>query len=327
MTRGPSKALIGGFVVGGLALAVAAVAVLGSGKLFQRRITYVMFFSGSITGLSVGSPVEFRGVRIGEVKRIAATFNPRTLDITIPVYVDIDPDSLIVPQEERSRVSAGPSQFYKPLVDKGLKAQLELQSFITRQLYVNVDFHPELPMRLLGADPRYLEIPTIPSVQEQIIQTLQTLPQKVMSATEAVQRLVESPQVQESLRELAQVLRDLDAVMRAVGGEVKPLAANMRATSDAARRTFAQAEMTLALKEGPAAEMATSITETMRKASASLDQARVTLGSYERLAAENSSVGYDLRRTLAELDGAARAVRSLADYLERNPEAVLKGKR
>jgi paraquat-inducible protein B len=327
MARTPSKALIGGFVLGGLALAVAAVAVFGAGKLFQRRITYVMFFSGSITGLSVGSTVEFRGVRIGEVTRIAATFNPRTLDITIPVYVDIDPDSLIVPKEERSRVSEGPSQFYKPLIDKGLKAQLELQSFITRQLYVNVDFHPELPMRLLGADPRYPEIPTIPSVQEQIIQTLQTLPQKVMSATEAVQRLVDSTEVKEGLRELAHVLRDLDEVIRGVGAEVKPLARNMSATSDAARRTFAQAERTLALKEGPAAELAASVTEAMRKASASLDEARTMLASYERVAAQNSNLGYDLRRTLAELDGAARAVHSLADYLERNPEAVLKGKR
>ncbi len=326
MARAPSKALIGGFVLGGLALAVAAVAVLGSSKLFQRRTTFVMFFGGSITGLSVGSPVEFRGVRIGEVTRIAATFNPRTLDITIPVYVDVDPDSLIVPQGEQSWIKQGPSQFYKPLIDKGLKAQLEVQSFITRQLYVNVDFHPDLPTHLLGADPRYPEIPTIPSVQEQIMQTLQTLPQKVMSATEAVQRLVDSPQVQENLRELARVLHDLDDVIRGVGAEVRPLAENMTATSDAARRSFAQAERTLALKEGPAAELAASITETMRKASASLDEARTTLASYERVAAQNSNLGYDLRRTLSELDGAARAVRSLADYLERNPEAVLKGR-
>ena len=63
----------------------------------------------------------------------------------------------------------------------------------------------------------------------------------------------------------------------------------------------------------------------MRKASASLDQARATLGSYERLAAQNSNLGYDLGRTLAELDEAARAVRSLADYLDRHPEALLKG--
>jgi phospholipid/cholesterol/gamma-HCH transport system substrate-binding protein len=327
MTKGPSKALIGGFVLGGLALAVAAVAVLGSGKLFQKRVTYVMFFGGSITGLSVGSPVEFRGVKIGEVTRIAATFNPRTLDITIPVYVDIDRNSLIVPQEEQRWMGEDPGQLYKPLIDKGLKAQLEIQSLITRQLYVSVDFHPELPTRLLGTDPRYPEIPTIPSVQEQIVQTLQTLPQKVMSATDAIQRWVESPALQESTRELAQVLRDLDAVVRALGAEVKPLATSMTATSDAARRTFAQAERTLALKEGPAAELAASIAETVKKAGASLDQARVTLSSYDRVAAQNSNLGYDLSRTLAELDEAARAVRSLADYLERNPEAVLKGRR
>ena len=327
MARTPSKALIGGFVLGGLALAVAAVAVFGSGKLFQRRITYVMFFSGSITGLSVGSPVEFRGVKIGEVTRIAATFNPRTLDITIPVYVDIDRNRLIVPEAERHWISQEADQFYKPLIDKGLKAQLEIESFITRQLYISVDFHPELPTRLVGGDPRYPEIPTIPSVQEQIVETLKTLPQKVMSATESIQRLVESPAVQDSMRELSQVMRDLDAVIRSVGAEVKPLATSMTATSDAAQRSFEQAEKTRALKEGPAAELAASITETMRKASSSLDQARATLGSYERVAAQNSNLGYDLSRTLAELDEAARAVRSLADYLDRHPEALLKGKR
>jgi paraquat-inducible protein B len=111
------------------------------------------------------------------------------------------------------------------------------------------------------------------------------------------------------MQELAVTVRDLDALIREVRAEVKPLSASLKGSSDAARRTFAQAERTLT------------------DASASLEQMRSTLGSYEGLAVQNANLGYDLTRTLGQLDAAARAIRSLADYLELHPEAVLKGRR
>jgi paraquat-inducible protein B len=317
VARQPRKTLIGAFVVGAVALAAAGITVFGSGRFFQKRSTLVMFFSGSITGLSVGSPVEFRGVRIGQVTRITAVFDPKTLNIAIPVYVEFDPKSLIVSGMEDA---SSMKQFYQPLLEKGLKAQLDIESFITRQLYISVDFFPDKPTTLLGLDPRYPEIPTIPSLQDQIVQMLQKLPEKIMTVTDGIERLVNSSAAQESLR-------DLDGLIRGIATEVKPLMANLNATSDAARRTFAQAEKTLSMKEGPSAEMAASFTETMKKAGASLDQVRSTLGSYQKVAAQSANVGYDLTRTLGDLDAAARSMRSLAEYLERNPEAVLKGKR
>jgi paraquat-inducible protein B len=81
------------------------------------------------------------------------------------------------------------------------------------------------------------------------------------------------------------------------------------------------------MKEGPSAEMVASITDTMKKAGASLDQMRSTLRSFEKVASQSSNVGYDLTKTLGELDAAAHSVRSLTEYLELHPEAVLKGKR
>jgi paraquat-inducible protein B len=317
--RQARKTLIGAFVVGALALAAAGITVFGSGRFFQKRLTFVMFFSGSITGLSVGSPVEFRGVKVGQVTKIAAVFDPKTLSITIPVYVEVDPKSLVVSGSEDSRTVLT-HNLYQPLLDKGLKAQLDIESFITRQLYINMDFYPDSPTRLVGLDPQVPEIPTILSLQDQIMQTLQKLPEKIMNVTDGIERLVNSPAAQESLR-------DLDGLIQVLAGGVKPLMASLTATSDGARRTFAQAEKTLSMKEGASAEMAASFTETMKKAGASLDQMRSTLESYQQVAVQNANVGYDLTRTLAQLDAAARSVRSLAEYLELHPEAVLKGKR
>jgi paraquat-inducible protein B len=278
-----------------------------------------MFFSGSITGLSVGSPVEFRGVHVGEVTRIAAVFNPKDVSIAIPVYIEIDPKSLIILGSKNASSAFSTHDLYEPFLEKGLKAQLDIESFITRQLYINLDFYPDLPARLVGLDPQYREIPTIPSLQDQIVQTLQKLPEKIMNVTDGIERLVNSAAAQDSLR-------DLDALIRGIATEVKPLMASLTATSNKAGRTFAQAEKTLSMEEGAPGAMAASFIDAMNKAGGSLDQMRSTLRAYQSLAVQNADVGYDLTKTLTDLDAAARSVRSLAEYLDLHPEAVLKGK-
>jgi paraquat-inducible protein B len=319
VARQPSKTLIGAFVVGAVALATVAVIVFGSGRFFQKKFTRVMYFSGSITGLSIGSPVKFRGVQIGEVTKIAAVFDPKTVTITIPVYIEIDTKSLIVLGKGDAASVDSKDDFYEPLLEKGLKAQLDIESFVTGKLYINMDFHPETPPKLLGLDPHYPEIPTIPSVQEEIMKTLRELPEKIIAVADGVARLVNSPAAQDSLR-------DLDALIREVSTEIGPLMASARSTSDSAGRAFRQGEKTLAMKEGASAQMAASFTDTMKKASASLDQMHSTLGTYQKLAEPSGNLGHDLTRTLGEVDAAARSVRTLADYLELHPEAVLKGK-
>jgi paraquat-inducible protein B len=329
VARQASSTVIGGFVVGAVALAVVVLTVFGSGRLFQHRPTLVMFFSGSISGLSVGSPVEFRGVKVGEVTKIAAVFDPKTVNIAIPVYVEFDPNSLIVSGGDRKLLEAqlDAGSLYQPLLDKGLKAQLDIQSLITRQLFISLDFHPERPPRLVGRDTRFPEIPTIPSLGDQIQELLQKLPDKILRATDGIERLVNSPTVQGTVQDLGVALRDVDLLVRDLRTEVKPVAASVKRSSDAARGAFTQAERTLSLKEGPAAEVAASLADTVKKAGASLEQLQSTLGAYERVAAQNANVGDDLTRTLGEVDAAAHAVRSLADYVELHPEALLKGRR
>jgi paraquat-inducible protein B len=316
VARQPSKTLIGAFVVGAVALAAVGVIVFGSGRFFQKRFTYVMYFSDSITGLSVGSPVKFKGVPVGQVTRIAAVLDPKSVTITIPVYIEFDPKSLIVLGNE-DVLSRG--AFYEPLMEKGLKAQLELESFVTGKLYINMDFHQKLAAKLVGLDRRYPEIPTIPSLRGEIVQTLHKLPEKIIAVADGIDRLVNSPETQESLA-------DLHDLIRSISTEIGPLMASMRSTSDAARGAFRQGEKTLAMKDGPSAEMAASFTDAMKKASGSLDQMHSTLGTYQKLAEPSGNLGRDLARTLGEVDAAARSVRTLTDYLELHPEAVLKGK-
>ena len=133
MSKAASKTLIGAFVIGAIALAVIAVIIFGSGKFFTKRPVYVMFFEGSVKGLNEGSQVNFRGVKIGSVKDIELKFDAKDLAFLIPVYVEIDPTKVT-----GFKGTIGREEAWEELIQKGLRAQLELQSVLTGQLMINV---------------------------------------------------------------------------------------------------------------------------------------------------------------------------------------------
>lgn len=332
MAKPASKTLIGLFVVGAVALAVTGIALFGSGKFLEKRPKFVMFFSGSVHGLTVGSPVEFRGVQIGEVNAISASFNPKDLSVMIPVYVEYDPESIAVPEALRGMMKTRKYPFVKRMVEKGLKAQLRMKSIITGQLYIAVDFYPDKPIRLVGLDKRYPEIPTILSPSEVLMATLEQVPiselaKRLVKMTEGIEKTVNSPEIAESLKNLNLALRDISGLIRKIDDEITPMAASIRDTSDAARGAFVQAEKTLALKEGEPAKISEKVQVTLGRVGTTLEELRSTLASYNKIADKNANIGYDLSRSLREIEAAARSIRSLADYLERHPEALVKGKR
>ncbi len=332
MAKPANKTLIGLFVVGAMALAIAGIALFGSGKFLAKRPKYVMFFSGSVNGLTVGSPVLFRGVKIGEVTEIRAQFNPKELSFTIPVYAEVDPESISGPKDMRIAAEEGKYPYFKQMVDKGLKAQLRLKSLITGQLYVDVDFHPDKPIKLVGLEKKYPEIPTMPSPTEVLMATLEKVPvteiaDRLVKVTEGVEKIVNSPEVAQSLQNLNLALGEINSLVRKIDAEVKPMTANIRDTSNAARGAFVQAEKTLAMKDGEPGKLAEKLHDTLGRASTTLDEMRATLASYDKIAERNTNIGYDLSKSLQEIESAARSIRSLADYLERHPEALVKGKK
>ena len=96
MSKQANKTVIGIFVVGAIALAIAAVLILGSGKFFKQTFRAVCYFEGSVGGLNIGAPVVFRGVKIGSVTDVILRFDSTKLIFTIPVYIEIEPDKIAV---------------------------------------------------------------------------------------------------------------------------------------------------------------------------------------------------------------------------------------
>lgn len=211
MIKKINKTLIGAFVVGAVGLFIAAILVLGSGELFRQSDKYVMFFNGSVKGLSVGAPVIFRGVKIGNVVKINLIYDEKTQEVLIPVIIDV----------ELSRVMGIPEMpgypDYSRLVKQGLRARLEIQNFITGQLMISLDFFPDKPEKLYGIMKGYPELPALP-ISPDIFEVMDDIPVKEITvnleqAVAGINRLVNSEgisEVRKAVREVTNSARSFN---------------------------------------------------------------------------------------------------------------------
>ncbi|MBV8165921.1 MAG: MCE family protein, partial [Alphaproteobacteria bacterium] len=172
MIQRSNPRVIGGFVLLAIGLLVATILVFGSGRVLKKYARAVIYFQGSVSGLREGAPVDFRGVQIGTVQEISVKYDVQNRQLSIPVVVEIDPSRIKVVgrADEESRPSLD------RMIEQGLRAELRLQSFVTGQMAVQLNFQPRTEARLVGGpDLPYPEIPTVPSTFEQATEVLTEL--------------------------------------------------------------------------------------------------------------------------------------------------------
>ena len=322
MSKQANKTLIGGFVLGALALVVVGVLIFGSGKFLKERNEYVMYFDGSVKGLNVGSSVIFKGVKIGSVTDIKIKADPKNLDFHVPVYIEIEPDRVtLIGGVKRFRT---PREMMEKLVERGMRAQLEMQSLVTGQLMVALDFHPDKPAKFVGLDTHQPEIPTIPTDLEELAKRVEKIPveaifDKLLSAVEGVEKVVNSPDVMEAIRSFNQTMEASKKLVRNIDINFGPLASSIDDTVKDTRKLIRNVDS----RVGP---LTSSIDSTAKAAEVVVVQAGKTLSALENSAGEDSPMIYELNNTLRELSASARSIRLLADYLSRHPESLLYGK-
>jgi len=223
MSKQANKTVIGAFVVGAVALAVSGVLVFGSGKFLSKLDPYVMYFEGSVKGLSIGSSVMFRGVKIGSVTDIVLRTDPDTLAVEIPVFIEVEPERFQKTQERKGKRKAG--EALKILVERGLRAQLQMQSMVTGQLMIELDFHPDQPARLIGTGTKVPEIPTIKTGLQELTKTIERLPlQEIVTnstaAIEGIEQAVNSPEVGKGMKNINETLEDLQRLVEGLDRSV-----------------------------------------------------------------------------------------------------------
>ena len=363
MARKGNPALIGAFVLGAIVLTVAAVAVLGGGKLFRQSQVVVAYFQGSLKGLAIGAPVTFNGVKVGAVTDIRVIVDDPKGTVRTPVFFEVDGRRLVDASGTPIRLRKDAAGLAR-LTERGLRAQLELQSLVTGQLQIALNFHPGSPLTLTNLSPEYLEVPTIPSQMERLTQTIENLPlvelvADVRRTLASIDALVNAPEILAAVRGVTRTLATTDRLVERVAAEVAPIMANVEVVARNAEGTLAEVRQVIT-RLGPALEaavaqyqkLATTVDaqveplgtaivkvattadlalaqahQTLAQASQTLTQAHVTLKSVDTAIDADSPLRYDVARALHEVQLAARSLRGLTDYLEQHPEAVVSGKR
>ena len=329
MSKQANKTVIGIFVVGAIALVVIAIVILGSGKFFKKTVKAVCYFEGSVGGLNIGAPVVFRGVKMGSVTDVLLRFHTDKLIFEIPVYIEIEPDKIgaVGPFPKI------PGQHLKTLINRGLRARLEMQSIVTGQLQVGLDFDPDKPAKYAEykVDTTTPEIPTVPTALQELAKRIQKLPideifDKLSSTLDSINKVVQSPEIVEAIRSVNLALGDVRKLVQNVDSRIEPLASSIEgAVNDYGKlaRHASDRIDTLSLGLGDTIKeiqkTVSSIEKTLAEAQATLAQARQTLS-------EDSTLSYEIAETLEELQKGARSIRLLADDLKRRPESAIWGK-
>ena len=330
MSAKANKTMIGVFVLGAVILALGAIVALGSGTFFTKTYRCIMFFPNSVGGLEVGAPVVFRGVPIGSVKEISIEADPTHLKFYIPVVVEILVGKIKLTgkpgEKDQTLVDArkkNPGNLLAQLVDKGLRAQLVTQSFVTGQLAVSLDLMPDTPLRLVGHSD-IAEIPTVPSTFEKLTETIKQLPlqelvDRLIGAVTGIETLVNSPQLKALPGKIDATLNTGNTLLQEIRDKVGPLAKNL----DEAITNFGELAKHLDTRsEG----LSSAAKTTLGSLDTTLKDSRSAINNFQKIVNSNSPTVTDLNRALAEITNAARAIREFANFLERHPEALIQGK-
>jgi paraquat-inducible protein B len=315
---------IGVFMIGALVLGVVGVAVLASASWFSKQSTFISYFGESVNGLEVGAPVKFQGVPVGRVTDLLIQIESSDKTFQVPVQYDIDLTRLT--SQAGTFVDLDNATVLSRQIADGLRAQLQMESIVTGQLYVELAYRTDAaPPELENRPTTHPEIPTTPSllaafgtqagsmvgdvlailfrVNEMLeAVNMEELNRSVVASAGAVERLAESPEIQAAFESVPGMTAQLEGTMRQVellaerlGGAIAPFQEGMEGTN---------AELVLTLQ---------TLQETMQDARGAFTS--------------DSGIGYRMEGAMASLESAADALQALALSLERNPDMLLRGKK
>lgn len=315
---------IGAFLIGAVILLIAGTATLASTAWFERRSTFISFFQESVNGLEKGAPVKFQGVPVGTVTEILIQIDQSDKTFQVPVQYEIDLSQLTT--QVGTFVNLEDQSVLRRQIADGLRAQLQMESIVTGQLYVELSYRADAPApELEERRTAWPEIPTTPSllaalgtgagslvadilkVLFQVNELLADIDMAqinaaVMASAEAVEGLVAAPELQATLDQLPGLTAQANQAMADLG--------RLAVNADAA---IGPLQIQL---EGTTTEM-----------TATLEALRRSLEETHGLLSTDSGLGYELQETLTSLREAADALNLLVTSLEQNPDMLLRGRK
>jgi paraquat-inducible protein B len=323
--------LVGSFALGALALIVATVLWLSGSSLFRKQTLAVIYFQGGVAGLYVGAPVTFRGVPVGQVEDIGIEVEQQSLDARIPVRVRLNPASVRFGTASGERTS---SPGLPTLVQRGLRARLVAQSFVTGQKLIDLDFIDEAPPPPTVRSNTYPEIPAVRDRFDALFDQVAQLPlrETVMDLRATLQTL--NATLQETRATVTSARQALDGVVKQVNGlagegqrTLGAATAAMEELRSGAAASLQGVNRLLETSRQTVAAAQPELQATLASARAAADAAQLAMRRVGELAEPDAPLRGDLDAAVRDLSQAARGLREFSELIEEQPNAVIFGRR
>lgn len=325
-----SPSIVGAFVIGAFALCTLALLSFGGIHIFEKPERFVVFFDESISGLDLGSPVKLRGVRVGRVVNLNVRYDQATNSSLVAVVCEFSKDMVTGPNGAMIDISSRAE--LEKLVQRGLHAQVAVLGLATGLLFVELNFKApeELAIEHLPKDDRYVVVPSIRSPIEEFSAGL--------SEILANLKKVDLAGVAKDISALANTARkQVDGVdFRGLTEQWKKTGAQFEtlAGDPQIKQTFVNVNAAVADLRAMVAKLDAQVEPTSKEFAATMAEAKKTLATFNATAASaqafintHGGLGEEVAGTLAQLNEAADAVKRLADFLERNPNALITGRK
>ena len=315
---------IGLFLIGAIVLAIAGTATLASTTFFEKRSTFISFFQESVNGLERGAPVKFQGVPVGSVTELLIQIDERDKTFQVPVQYEIDVTRLTT--QMGAFVNLAQGSVLRQQVADGLRAQLQMESIVTGQLYIELTYRTDAAAAEFESRPTaWPEIPTTPSLLAALGTGAGSLVADMMKILLQVNQMLEEVNMPEIN---SAVVASAQAVERLVDSpEIRAALQQVPGMTSHVNRTMAEVEL-LAQRAGAAIEpMQSQVDSATREMVATLQSLRRTLENTHGLLSTDTGLGFGLQQALASLRDAATALTLLATSLEQNPDMLLRGKK
>jgi paraquat-inducible protein B len=324
MSKRANPTFIGLFMIGAVVLAVVGVAMLASTSWMSKTSTFISYFGESVNGLEVGAPVKFQGVPVGQVTDLLIQIGEKDKTFQVPVQYEVDLARLT--SLDGSFIHLNEGKVLRQQIADGLRAQLQMESLVTGQLYVELVYRTGAPPPKLEQHPTaYPEIPTSPSLLSAFGTQAGSVVGDVLKVLLRVNAMLDSVNIKEINRS---VVASAAAVERLASSKelqttidgLPEMTAQLTRTMSKVQELAERLDSAVGPLQGQMAESSAELTRTLQSARQAMDDLRGLLST-------DSGVGYQMEGAMASLKEAADAMRALSLSLERNPDMLIRGRK
>jgi paraquat-inducible protein B len=253
---------------------------------YRTSQAFVSYFESDVSGLASDSPVDFFGIQVGTVTNVSLDFDPATARARVKVRFDIQPQR-VVPEAASENDSV---QIARRLVARGLRAELQTSSYLTGAKVLALTLQPDAPKADLTKEGDVYVIPSVGGGLDNILSTVSDITTKINKLP-------------------------LDEIAANLNGTLKSANAAMGNVNELVRKTDTGLSPVLARMPALMTSLQEAVARTGR-----------TLGSIDQGYGKDSQFSRDLERAMVQVGDTARSIRLLADYLDRHPEALIRGR-